>query len=530
MNFYEKRKRLAALALAGLMGTAGSMITTAPLQVWAAPYSRADGAYRMIDGTVIDGVYARGIDVSHWKQNIDWNAVAADDVQFVMLGTRYDGQVDPYFRINAEGAHKAGIQLGAYIYSYATTTQMAEEEADFVLDLIKDYPISYPVAFDVESSVQSALSPSELSNIINAFCKKIEDAGYYPMLYANDYWLANKIDMSMVDYDVWVARYEIKHSFADPAMWQITSTGTVNGVGGNVDIDFQYKDFSGQIPANLWRTIGDKTYYYQDYTMQKDNWINDGNGWFYMDNEGQTHKGWLLKSEKYYYLDESTGKMVTGWKSLNDNWYYLNENGKMATGWTNVNGTYYYLNPDGIMQTGWFKHGDSQYYLEDSGAMASDWKSIDGAWYYFNADGAMQTGWQLVNGHYYYMEPGSGKMITGWKDDGGFTYYLSTSSGAMTTGWRQVDGAWYYFNNIGQKQAGTLILDNTMYYLDPTTGQMAANTTITLDGINYQIDENGVCTVIETPSENTEGNTEGTTSEIASEPTIIEGLDGGPGV
>lgn len=505
MNYKRKkalsRRLLPVLALGGALGCAWPQ---AAVPVLAAAYEKSNGIYQMIDGTAITGVYARGIDVSHWKQDIDWNAVAGDDVQFVMLGTRYDGQVDPYFRINADGASAAGIQLGAYIYSYATTTAMAEEEADFVLDLIKDYPISYPVAFDVEASVQSTLSPSELSAIINAFCRKIEDAGYYPMLYANDYWLANKIDMSLVDYDVWVARYEVKHSFSSPAMWQITSTGNIDGISGNVDIDFQYKDFSGSILSNLWRTIGDKTYYYQNYAMQKDSWINDGTGWFYMDSDGLAKKGWFLSAGDYFYLDESSGQMTTGWKSLDQKWYYFSASGKMETDWVKVGDSYYFMNQDGVMQTGWLEKNRSYYYLSDSGAMATGWKNLDQGWYYFNGDGVMQTGWTTVDGVYYYLDPSSGKMASGWLEQGGQTYYLSLSSGAMTTGWRQVDGNWYYFNESGQRQTGALNLGDQMYYLDPSTGQMASNTTISLNGTDYQVNADGVCTVIVPETETAE--------------------------
>ena len=57
--------------------------------------------------------------------------------------------------------------------------------------------------------------------------------------------------------------------------------------------DFQYVDLSSKIPANLWRTIGDKTYYYQNYVMQKDNWIQDQSRWYYIDSDGQAYKGWL---------------------------------------------------------------------------------------------------------------------------------------------------------------------------------------------------------------------------------------------
>ena len=187
----------------------GLSIMYAPGISYAAEvWEMEDGAYRMADGTAITGAIARGIDVSHWQQTIDWDQVAADDVSFVMLGTRYQGKEDPRFDYNATEAHKRGIKLGAYIYSYATSVEEAEAEADFILDLVKDYPISFPIAFDAEDAgTLGTLSPSQVSDVINAFCKKIEDAGYHPMVYSNEYWMNNKIDQSKLDYDLWQRGY-----------------------------------------------------------------------------------------------------------------------------------------------------------------------------------------------------------------------------------------------------------------------------------------------------------------------------------
>ena len=78
-----------------------------------------------------------------------------------MLGTRYNNSADPYFGVNANNAFQAGIHVGAYLYSYATTTAMAKQEAEFVLNLIKDYPISYPVVFDVEDASLANLSGAQ---------------------------------------------------------------------------------------------------------------------------------------------------------------------------------------------------------------------------------------------------------------------------------------------------------------------------------------------------------------------------------
>ena len=137
-----QRKRLAAALLSLTMAFA-AVYPAVPS--FAAAWERnANGSYVAADGSALTGITARGIDVSHWKQSINWNAVAADDVQFVMLGTKYNNEVDPYFSVNAVNAFNAGLKVGAYIYSYATTTAAAEAEADFVLNLIKDYPISYP--------------------------------------------------------------------------------------------------------------------------------------------------------------------------------------------------------------------------------------------------------------------------------------------------------------------------------------------------------------------------------------------------
>ena len=255
------------------------------------------------------------------------------------------------------------MELGAYIYSYATSVEMAEQEADFILDLVKDYPISYPIAFDAEDAgTLGTLPPDQISAIINAFCRKIEAAGYYPMVYANEYWLNNKIDKSTLDYDVWVARYNVMYTYDSPAIWQATNTGSVNGIAGNVDIDFQFKDYASVIPANTWREIAGKRYYYQNYAMQKNSWINDGNGW-----------------------------------------YYMNESGNPSTGWKNLEDGVYYLAQDGRMQTGWQELDGSGYYFKDSGRMALNWQQVDGIWYYLGTDGKRRAGWQDIDGGRYYL-------------------------------------------------------------------------------------------------------------------------------
>lgn len=452
-------------------------------------WKKVNGVYQMPDGSAIQNVLARGIDVSRWQGEINWSQVAADDVSFVMLGTRSKGAVDPYFHRNIQQASAAGVKVGVYIYSLATTVEMAEAEADFVLDLIHDYPVSYPVAFDMEDSTQGNLSKEELAAIANAFCKKISDSGYYPIIYANENWLKNKLDMSLMDYPVWVARYSARPSYQNPVMWQATSTGSVKGINGNVDIDFQFKDFSGQIPANTWRTINGKRYYYSNYAKQKNAWAQDSSDWYYMDSEGLASTGWITVSGSRYYLDETTGKMQTGWRQDQGKWYYLGGSGAVKKGWIEDNGAWYYTDSNGIMQTGWLDADGKRYYMESSGKMAVGWTNQNGKWYYLDASGALAKGWIQDNGSWYCSDT-NGVMQTGWLSEGGKRYYLK-GSGVMATGWREMDGAWYYFDGSGAMTTGMIEVNGLHYYMDPSTGRMAAGQTLEIGGAVYEAAADG---------------------------------------
>ena len=487
----------------GTGSTSGQSASTANPNAW----KKVNGVYQMPDGSSINNVLFRGIDVSRWQGDINWSQVAADDVSFVMLGTRSKGAVDPYFHRNIQQASAAGVKVGVYIYSLAMTPEMAVEEANFVLNLIHDYPVSYPVAFDMEDSTQGTLSKDELADIANAFCGRISEAGYYPVIYANDNWLANKLDMSKMNYPVWAARYSAKPAYQNPVMWQATSTGAVNGISGNVDIDFQFKDFTSVIPANTWRTINGQTYYYQNYAKQKNNWIQDDGTWYYMNGDGLVSRGWLNQSGKSYYLDDSTGKMITGWKSDSGKWYYFGSSGALSKGWINDNGTWYYSNQEGVMQTGWLDDGGRRYFLEGNGTMAKGWTSQNGKWYYLDSSGALSKGWINDNGTWYYSSQ-EGVMQTGWLDDGGERYYLK-GSGAMATGWREMDGAWYYFESSGRMAKGVIDVGGLHYYMEPSTGRMAAGTTVDIGGVAYNTDASGVLSQVvqETGNETGDGQT-----------------------
>ena len=126
----------------------------------------------------------------------------------------------------------------------------AIEEANYVLTLVKPYNITYPIAIDVEaiendSFRQENLSASELTDVIIAFCDTIKAAGYTPLIYSNLLYFMDNVELERLEgYDKWFAGYQTASPYYPYkyAMWQYTSTGSINGVSGNVDINIAMKN------------------------------------------------------------------------------------------------------------------------------------------------------------------------------------------------------------------------------------------------------------------------------------------------
>lgn len=190
----------------------------------------------------------KGIDVSEHNGEIDWKKVKAAGVQFAIIRAgygRYDKQKDEQFEANYKGATAAGIPVGAYHYSYATTAEQAKQEAEVFLGWIKGKNLTYPVAFDIEDKKQANLGVSVISDIIRAFCEMVEAAGYYVVVYANKDWLTNRIDADCKSrYDIWLAQWTSEPTYTGSyGLWQYTSDGAVDGIAGRVDMNIAYKDY-----------------------------------------------------------------------------------------------------------------------------------------------------------------------------------------------------------------------------------------------------------------------------------------------
>lgn len=192
----------------------------------------------------------RGIDVSSHQGVIDWEAVKGKiDYAIIRCGYGADreSQDDIYFKRNADECTRLGIPFGVYLYSYADNIDWSNSEVDHVLRLVKGYQLAYPIYYDIEDKVQANLSNEALTDIIVNFCDKLEQHGYYVGVYANLNWWNTKLNSERLEaYAKWVARYNSTLGY-DAGMWQYTSSGTIDGINGNVDMNYCYVDYPDAI-------------------------------------------------------------------------------------------------------------------------------------------------------------------------------------------------------------------------------------------------------------------------------------------
>ena len=194
----------------------------------------------------------KGIDVSKHQGSIDWSKVKQAGVEFAIIRIGYGGSApvkDEKFEENYKNAKANGIKVGTYIYSYADSDSDIKKEYEAVINWLGGRSLDLPVYFDVEdNNTNGKLSKSTLSNYVKTFCDKIENAGYWAGIYASKSWLESKLDMNILkDYTVWVAQWANSCTYKGSyAMWQYTSDGSVNGISGRVDMNYQVAELGGK--------------------------------------------------------------------------------------------------------------------------------------------------------------------------------------------------------------------------------------------------------------------------------------------
>ncbi len=202
------------------------------------------------DGALTNGS-ALGIDVSSWNGNINWERVKQAGVQYAIIrcgfrGSSVGGLVeDKTFATNIKNATAAGIKVGIYFFTQAVSEAEAIEEASMCLSMVEGYSLAYPIFIDVESSGGRAdsLDKAARTAVCNAFCRTIANGGYKAGVYANKTWLTGYINTNeLTGYTIWLAQYASQPSYTSTRydLWQYSSTGKIDGISGNVDLNLSY--------------------------------------------------------------------------------------------------------------------------------------------------------------------------------------------------------------------------------------------------------------------------------------------------
>ncbi len=195
----------------------------------------------------------KGIDVSSFQGDIDWDKVKESGIEFVMIRCGYRNlsndelHEDSKFRYNIEEANRVGIKAGVYFYSTAINQKEALEEATYVLNLIKDYDVTFPVAYDFELFNQKrtiGVDDSILNENAKYFLDYIEDHGYVGMMYSNLSAINYHWNINDFKYKLWYAQYIDVVTYEDNYdMWQYADNGRIEGILGNVDLNESYFNY-----------------------------------------------------------------------------------------------------------------------------------------------------------------------------------------------------------------------------------------------------------------------------------------------
>ena len=186
------------------------------------------------------------IDVSEWQGNINWTKVKADGVDGAIIRYADGTYLDPKFDKNMKEAKAVGLHVGAYIFSRAKTKATAEKEAERLYNACKKYNPDMPLYIDLEASSLSGYANQSAS----AFINKMKTLGGKPGIYANLNWFNNYIKTAnYVNYPLWIAQYNSRITHKNPSwfgMWQYSSSGSVKGISGKVDMDKCYVTYWNQ--------------------------------------------------------------------------------------------------------------------------------------------------------------------------------------------------------------------------------------------------------------------------------------------
>ena len=172
----------------------------------------------------------KGVDLSTWQTNVDYQALKDMGVEFAILRTGYGkdaGQKDDMFEEHYAGCKAVGIKVGAYLYSYCTSVENAEKEAYNCLSQIEGKTFELPIFYDLEEQRTAILGTEAVTEIAKRFCRVIKQAGYRAGVYANLNWFNNYIDAYELINEgnsIWLAQWNNEITAHFPVdIWQYTN-------------------------------------------------------------------------------------------------------------------------------------------------------------------------------------------------------------------------------------------------------------------------------------------------------------------
>lgn len=404
------------------------------------------------------------IDVSGWQGDIDWAKAKADGVEGVIIRLGYGegNNADKKAQRNISECKRLGIPFGVYWYSYADTPALAKEEGADVVTKLKQFGVNpsdlaYPVYYDLEKWTweghQPPTDPNVYNNIVNNWYSALQSAGYKNLgVYSYTSYLQGPLKHADIyAKTTWVAQYGARMGFdsfpTNSRGWQYTSSGKVDGISGNVDMNaFGNKEF---VNGGHWVTKNGQKYWRDsDGSLARSKEIYDpeSNAWYWIDSDGtMAHdKDVYLRSNggKWVRYD-SNGHMIKGEDFRYGVWYNFDfTTGAMSKGMTylsNGNKWVYY-----DMVTGKMAHGEA--YL--------NFDKEHSGWYLFdNITGARCTGDIFIRangGKWVRYDQKTGKMVKGLQKQNGLWYYFDPVTGAMAHGntWVPQWQAWHYFDSV----------------------------------------------------------------------------------
>ena len=244
------------------LASASASTTTAPAQ----STTSSTATPTVITAPTTGSVKLKGMDISAWQGEVsvaNYKKAIAAGIQFVILRVGYTGSsskaptIDKVFENNYKNAIAAGLPVGIYYYSLATTTALAKKEAEFVLNKLRGKTISFPVYLDVEdNATQGKASKSTLASVCNTFCNTIATEGYVPGVYASLAWFNSKIGDITATHTKWVAQYYKECQYKGTYdMWQYSSSEKVSGIADKVDVNYAYKNFPAELISKASKTV-----------------------------------------------------------------------------------------------------------------------------------------------------------------------------------------------------------------------------------------------------------------------------------